>query len=185
MEQSRNDDEIIEIYKSGEREIFKVFIDKYASLVFNFVAHIAGRNEATDITQDVFIKAWKHLHRFDSKKASFKTWLFTIAKNTSIDFLKKKRVLLFSEIENEENPDFSENIPDNKLLPDELLQKLQDVDLLNNTLEKLSANYKTVLLLHYQEDMTFEEIGKVLDKPLNTVKSHHRRALLELRKMIL
>ena len=185
MRDERTDEEIIEIYKSGDREIFKELIARYTSPIFNFTAHLVGKNEATDITQEVFIKVWKNLKKFDPRKASFKTWLFTIAKNTSIDFLKKKRALLFSDLENEKLPDFSENIPDDKLLPDELLQKLQDSDLLNKTLEKLREDHRTVLILRYQEDMTFEEIGKVLGKPLNTVKSYHRRAILELRKMIL
>ena len=79
---------------------------------------------------------------------------------------------------------FSENIPDESLLPDEVLQKMQDSDLLNKVLDKLPLNYKTILVLHYQEDMTFNEIGNVLDKPLNTIKSQHRRAIILLREML-
>jgi RNA polymerase sigma-70 factor (ECF subfamily) len=79
---------------------------------------------------------------------------------------------------------FAENIPTEDLLPDVALQKLQDSQFLNKTLEKLRLDYREVLILHYQEEMTFEEIGKILDKPLNTVKSQHRRAIMELRKII-
>jgi len=69
-------------------------------------------------------------------------------------------------------------------LPDEVFQKLQDIDLLNSLLEKLPEQYQTVLILHYQEEMTFDEISQVLKKPLNTVKSHHLRAISQLKKMI-
>ena len=79
---------------------------------------------------------------------------------------------------------FAGNIPDENLLPDEALQKLQDSQFLNKILEKLHSHYREVLVLHYQEEMTFEEIGKILDKPLNTVKSQHRRAIMELRKIL-
>ncbi len=86
-------------------------------------------------------------------------------------------------IGNDENS-FVDSIPDDNLLPDEALQKLEDKEFLNKTLEKLRPNYQDVLSLHYQEGMTFEEIGKVLDKSPNTVKSDHRRAILELRDLL-
>ena len=76
------------------------------------------------------------------------------------------------------------NIPDENLLPDEVLQKLEDAELLNKTLEKLRPDYREVLVLYYQEEMTFEEIGGILSKPTNTVKSQHRRAIIELRELL-
>lgn len=183
-----SDEEIITLYKNGEETAFKKLIDKYTPSIFNFVAHLTDKNNAPDIVQETFIKVWKNLRKFDSAKASFKTWIFTIAKNTATDFLRKKKSLLFSDLENkngdEDNINFSENIPAEDLLPDEILQKMQDSDLLNEHLDKLSLQHKTILILHYQEEMTFEEIGKFLNKPLNTVKSQHYRAIITLRKML-
>lgn len=182
---NETDEEIIILYKNGNKEVFKDLIDKYTSPLYNFTVRLTDKNNAPDIVQDIFIKVWRNLHRFDTAKASFKTWLFTIAKNTITDFLRKKKILSFSDLENyDDDYSFSEKIPDENLLPDEALQKLQDSELLNKLLDKLPINYKTVLILHYQENMTFLEIGKILDKPLNTVKSHHQRAILELRKML-
>ena len=146
----------------------------------------SNTSEAEDITQEVFIKVWKNIKKY-KKEQNFKTWVFSIAKNSTIDFLRKKKAINFSDLDsvvNEPDFDFSETISDTNLLPDEVLEKLQDSELLNNLVNKLSFQYKTILLLHYQEEMTFDEIGKVLNKPLNTVKSYHRRAILELRKMI-
>jgi RNA polymerase sigma-70 factor, ECF subfamily len=182
-----SDEEIILLYKNGEKEAFKKLINRYAAPLYNFVARLAGRNDAPDITQEIFIKVWKNLNRFDEDKASFKTWIFTIAKNTATDFLRKKKSLLFTDLEKDSEDgagSFSENIPAEDLLPDLVMQKLEDSKFLNKTLEKLRPLYREVLALHYQEEMTFEEIGKILNKPLNTVKSQHRRALLELRKII-
>ena len=176
----KTDEEIIELYKSGEKEAFKFLINRYTPPLFNFALRLTNKNDAPDMVQDIFIKAWKNIKKFDSKKASFKTWIFTIAKNTITDFLRKKRSILFTEVEES----FSENIPDENLLPDEALQKLEDVETLNKILEKLHPNYREVLILHYQEELTFEEIGHILNKPLNTVKSYHRRAIIELRKML-
>lgn len=185
MPLKQTDEEIITLYKNGDKEAFKNLITRYTSPIYSFTARLTDKTNATDIVQEIFIKAWKNINRFDEQKASFKTWLFTIAKNTITDFWRKKKHFDFSDFETDENDNsFSENIPDENLLPDEALQKLQDVELLNTLLDKLSINYKTVLVLHYQEEMTFDEIGKTLGKSLNTVKSQHRRAILELKKMI-
>ena len=184
MSFDRTDEEIIISYKNGNKEVFKELIDRYICPLYNFTARLTDKNNAEDIVQEVFIKVWKNIHHFDSTKASFKTWLFTIAKNTTTDFLRKKKSILFSDMQNEEDSEFSETIEDKNLLPDQALQKLQDLEFLNKLLEKIPNLHKTILLLHYQEEMTFDEIGKVLEKPLNTVKSYHRRALLNIRKML-
>ena len=182
----KTDEEIIDIYQSGNQVAFKGLIDRYSPILFNFVARLIGRNNAPDILQEIFIKVWKNINNFDSSKASFKTWIFTIAKNTTTDFLRKKKSLLFSDVEkyDDEENNFGESIPDENLLPDKALEKLQDKELLNRTLERLRPGYHEILVLHYQEDMTFDEIGKILNKPLNTVKSQHRRAIIELRKLL-
>ena len=187
MLSDKTDEEIIFLYKNGEPEAFRVLINRYASPLYNFTARLTNKNDAPDIVQEIFIKAWKNIERFNPLKASFKTWIFTIARNTTTDFLRKKKNLLFSNIKKDENEDinsFTENIPDDDLLPDEALQKLQDSQFLNKILEKLRPDYREILVLHYQEEMTFEEIGEILGKPLNTVKSQHRRAIMELRKIL-
>ena len=187
MSVEKTDEQIILEYKNGDEEAFKRLILRYSSHLYNFTARLANRNQAGDIVQETFIKVWKNLGRFDSNKASFKTWLFTIARNTTTDFLRKKSSLLFSDLEKENGEEldsFAENIPTEDLLPDVALQKIQDSEFLNELLEKLRSDYRAVLILHYQEEMTFEEIGQVLNRPLNTVKSQHRRALIELRKLI-
>jgi len=182
-----NDEEIILSYKNGNQEAFKDLINRYSSPIYNFTARITNQNDANDIVQEIFIKVWKNISRFDEKKASFKTWIFTIARNTATDFLRKKRNLLFSDIEDADKEDissFEENIPDQALLPDEALQKLEDKEFLDKILGKLRIDYKEILILHYQEEMTFEEISKILNKPLNTIKSQCRRAIIKLRELL-
>ena len=187
MPPHETDEEIILAYKKGNEEALKTLIKRYASPLYNFTARLTNRSAATDSVQEVFIKAWKNISRFDPERASFKTWVFTIAKNTTTDFLRKKKSLLFSDLEKDGDADsdsFAENIPAEDLLPDETLQKLEDSQMLDKILEKLPPDYREVLVLHYQEEMTFEEIGKILDKSLNTIKSQHRRAIIKLRKML-
>ena len=192
MGEEKSDSEIIELYKNGEKELFRDLINRYTPPLFNFTARLTGQDNAPDVLQEVFIKAWKNIKKFDSQKASFKTWIFIIARNTTTDFLRKsgfasggKKSVLFSDInEDEDENSFEENIKAEDLLPDEALQKLEDIETLNKTLEKLRPDYREVLVLYYQEEMTFEEIGEILSKPTNTVKSQHRRAIIELRRML-
>jgi RNA polymerase sigma-70 factor (ECF subfamily) len=182
----KTDEELIVAYKNGDDEALRTLISRYTAMIYNFTRRLGAKGDTDDITQEVFVKAWKNLERFDEEKATFKTWIFTIARNSVTDFLRKKKSLSFSDLENDmEEETFSQKIPDTALLPDEILQKLQDVKLLNEIFETLPPNYRIVLDLHYKEEMTFDEIGKVLGKPLNTVKSQHRRALLQLRNLLL
>lgn len=183
MQIDLSDEELVALYNSGNKEIFKNLIDRYTSPLFNFSARIAGKDNATDIVQDTFIKAWKKLHGFNAEKSSFKTWLYVIAKNTIIDFLRKKKSYTFTDL-NSEEIDFSETIPDEELLPDGMIEKLEEENKITEVLDKLPPQWKAILILHYQEDLTFDEIGKVFNKPPNTVKSNHRRALIRLREML-
>jgi RNA polymerase sigma-70 factor (ECF subfamily) len=193
MPSDKTDEELVVLAQNNNQEALKIIIERYTSLLYNFVARLANKNDASDIVQEVFIKTWRNIRHFDKRKASFKTWIFTIARNTTTDFLRKKKSLLFSDMpvraggqkDSDENINsFAENIPTEDLLPDLALQKLEDKQFLNKTLEKLRLDYREVLILHYQEEMTFEEIGKILNKPLNTIKSQHRRAIMELRKIL-
>lgn len=177
------DENLIQEYFDGHEEAFKNLIDRYTSAIYNYSVRFVGTDYASDITQDVFIKVWKNIKRFDASKAHFKTWLFTIARNTITDYLRKKKMIPFSSLDSEEET-FADNIEDEVVLPDEALIKLEDKEYLNKFLEQLKPKYKEVLVLYYQEDMTFKQIGEVLGKPLNTVKSYHHRALILLREIL-
>jgi len=180
----KNDEELIKEYLNGNDESFKSLMDKYTPSIFNYSARFVGVDYAKDIIQDVFFKVWKNIKKFDDNKASFKTWLFTITRNTITDYLRKKKMIPFSSLDKDEES-FESNIVDEVILPSEALIKIEDKELLNKTLNKLPSNYKEVLVLYYQEEMTFSEIGQLLNKPLNTVKSYHYRALVMLKEILL
>lgn len=179
----RSDETLIKECLDGDQDSLKTLIDKYTPSIYNFSARFVGGDNAEDITQDVFLKVWKNLRNFNIEKASFKTWIFTISRNTITDYLRKKKMINFSELDNEEES-FESSIEDPEVLPDESFSKLQDKEFLNKILEKIPNHYKEVLILYYQEEITFKEIGEILGKPLNTVKSYHHRALLKLRELL-
>jgi RNA polymerase sigma-70 factor (ECF subfamily) len=130
------------------------------------------------------VKVWRNLKKFDQQK-SFKTWIFSIAKNTALDFLKKKKAIPFSEFENEEGENIiTETLVDPSPLPQELLEKADMAQMLNVAIEKLSPKYRMVLFLRYNDHFTFREIAEIFGESLNTIKSRHQRAILILRKML-
>lgn len=177
------DEILITEYLGGTQHALKILIDRYTDPLYNFIVRFVGKDTTPDIIQDVWIKVWKNIKKFDVTRAHFKTWLFTIARNTVTDHLRKKKMTVFSDLDTEENI-FSDTVKDEALLPDAVIEKLEDTEFLNTLFSQLPSTYQAVLTLYYQEDMTFKEIGDVLGKPLNTVKSHHRRALEQLRAMV-
>ena len=178
------DREIITMIINGADGAFEELVHRYTTLIYNFAYRLTGNVDAAeDITQETFIKVWKNINKYNPSY-NFKSWIFTIARNTATDYLRKKKSILFSSMDDEENPSFESTIVDDADIPSESLIKLEDSEYLNNILKKLPFNYQSVILLRYQNDMTFEEISEVMDKPLNTVKSWHRRGILKLRSIL-
>lgn len=187
MNQDSDKDLIIE-YLNGKNESLNILIKKYLKPIYNFVySYVKNEQESEDITQDVFLKVWKNIRKFKRDK-NFKTWIYKIAKNTSIDFLKKKKNVSFSEIDqnnkNEEDISFIDTIEDNEALPDELYSKKELENNMENILNDIPIKYREIMELYYIEEFNFREISEILNEPLNTIKSRHRRGLTILRQKI-
>ena len=181
----KTDQELVLNYISGDEGSLKILIERYIRPIYNFVYHLSRNvNDAEDITQETFVKVWKNLKKYNPKQ-SFKTWIFSIAKNTSIDWLRKKRNLVFSDFDTEDGNNYIENTTrDENALQDELAIIAEDKKFLSEALKKLSLIYQSILVLRYSEELTFKEIGDILGKSLDTVKSQHRRALIQLKKTL-
>lgn len=180
------DPQLVGLYLEGNQRALNGLVNKYSQTVYRFVVNLTNNSEeAHDITQETFIKVWRNLKKFDLNK-NFKTWLFTIAQRTAIDYLRKKKNINFSALDNKETDTaFDQNIPDEGLLENEIFEQNENILLIKNALDTLSVENKTIILLHNGEEMTFEEIAETLDKPMNTVKSQYRRTLLRLKKYII
>lgn len=166
-------------------DIIKEYLKPVYGLVFRLTSN---KEEAEDLTQDVFVKVWKNLAKYNPR-LSLKTWIFTITRNTVIDWYRQKKLLLFSElqkswVEDDSGQDFADNLVDLEKLPDELFAQRELKQKLEKIVDQLSPDQKIVVLLHLEDGLIFEEIAKVVDRPLNTVKSQYRRALLKLRKLL-
>jgi RNA polymerase sigma-70 factor (ECF subfamily) len=183
--ENNSDEKLIREYFNGNKEMLEVLVKRYLKPVYSFVRYLV-RDEAVaeDVTQEVFVRAWKNLKKFDKKK-NFKTWIFSIAKNASIDFLRKKKAVPFSAFDNDDGGNtIAETLADSAPLPDEIAERADTANLLKMAMEKLSENYRTVLYLRYYSQLTFQKISESLGVPMNTIKSRHRRALAVLKEII-
>lgn len=180
----KTDAELVQSHLEGDKEALKMLVSRYAKPVYTFVFRLSGNaDEATDITQETFVKAWKNFKKYDPAK-KFSTWIFTIARNTSIDWLRKRRPLLFSDMNNEDEgrDGFGETIADEELLQHELFERKETELLIEGALRAVPVEHRTIILLHTNEGLTFEEIATIMKKPMNTVKSQYRRALGMMKK---
>lgn len=176
---AQNDSELVALNISGDGRALDVLIKRYIKQVYNFVRRIVGDERAEDITQETFLKAWKHIRRFDQKR-NFKTWLFTIAHRSALDEVRKRKNIPFSAFEDDENAtafDVEENTP----LAHEVFEQKEIGTLMEKALLVLPIDKREIVMLHIMEELTFDEIAKVTKRPMNTVKSIYRRALKELR----
>lgn len=95
MSIAMNDNEIIQEYLSGDEAAFSEIVKRHLKPVYNFIFRMVNDRDVTeDLTQITFVKAWKHLRRYDVRR-NFRTWLFTIAKNTTFDYFKRKKKFRF------------------------------------------------------------------------------------------
>ncbi len=180
----KTDQQLAKDFLEGDETAFEELVKKYLKPVYNFLYRLTSdSSEPDDLAQITFIKAWKNLKCFDQSK-SFKIWLFTIAKNTAYDYLKKKKTIPFSFFEDTEGNNKLENISEDKILPDEFLEKADAAKELEDALEKIPSRYGIILLMRHKDDFSLQEISEILNISYNTIKSQHQRGLLALKKIL-
>jgi RNA polymerase sigma factor (sigma-70 family) len=172
-----SDEHLVVHALDGSEAHFQVLVDRYTSQIFRLAYGITGdRHDAEDVVQETFLRAFQHLGRFSPHKASFKTWLFTIARNQSINViavLKRKAVRLFSEAEHEaeDGPQPSGPFAAQQDDPGTLLLRREAMESLRRGLERLPERQRTALLLKTQENLSYEEIAAVMETSASSVES--------------
>ena len=182
---TKSDEELAQKCKKLDEYAFQELTKRYIRAIFNFVRRYAQSEEiAEDITQDTFFKVWKNIKQY-KRGMRFRPWLYTIARNTALDHIKKKKATVFSDLDDDENDlAFSDTLEDQGPLQTEAFDLTVMKEVLTDTVSRLHPDHQTVITLHYQEELTFDEIAKIMKRPMNTVKSWHRRALIQLRELL-
>ena len=178
------DYELVKTALNGDEKAFARLLARYKDAIyFMLLKMVNNRSDAEDLTLEAFGKAFKNLHQYTPTYA-FSTWLFKIASNNCIDFLRKKKGV-FIPIENNENdsPDVIK-LPSKELNPEEKLIRQQKAILLRKVVRRLKPRYQNLVELRYFREFSYEEIAKELNLPLGTVKAQLFRAREMLFQMI-
>jgi RNA polymerase sigma-70 factor (ECF subfamily) len=172
------DSRLIEEALRGDNRAYQRLMDKYHDAIYNFIYRmIHDREQVEDLTQEAFIKAFASLKSFNEEFA-FSTWLYKIATNNSIDYIRKKKLQMYSidkPIESKDS-DFAFELPDDTAEADKHLISGQRVQLVREAIDQLPEKYRQVIMLRHAEERSYEEIAKMLKLPIGTVKAHIFRA---------
>lgn len=173
--------------KHGDIAAFETLIQQHEKIVYNVALRMMNhREDAKDISQEVFIKAYRNITGFDERSA-FSTWIYRITVNTCIDEIRKRKgkqkLFLDNEFENEEGTRKQE-LPSSCDTPEESLIRKEEKSEILMALQEISEDYKTVFILRDIRGLSYDEIAEITGLALGTVKSRISRARNHLKKEI-
>lgn len=168
--------EIINRVKNGDTAAFSVMVDRFQTSVYNLCYRMLSYNvrDAEDAAQEVFVKIWTNIGRFDAQR-TFSTWVLAIATNHCIDMIRKKRV---ATVEIDET--MEEVIPDRVATPKEALRDRERADEVRSLLDGLTEVDRAIIVLRYWDDLSDREIGAAVGLSESAVKSRLFRARKQL-----
>ncbi len=163
----------------GDEQAFAMLMDRYRKPVYHMVLKmVRNQSDAEDLTIEAFAKAFKNLQKFNPNY-TFSTWLFRIATNHCIDFIRKKKLdtlSINSAYSDDNGDDVGIEITDNNLNPQETAIKKQKIEIMQMIVTKLPPKYQVLVRLRYFDELSYDEIAKELDAPLGTIKAQLHRA---------
>ena len=162
-----------------DQQAFAELMKRYKNPVYHMILKMVRNvDDAEDLTIEAFAKAFKNLHKF-KKDFTFSTWLFRIATNNTIDFIRKKRLdtmSLNTSFKDDNGDAVTIDVQDRNLNPQEEAIKTQKIELVRMFVTKLPAKYQRLVRLRYFDELSYDEIAKELEAPLGTVKAQLHRA---------
>lgn len=180
-EKAQEDIKLIEKALGNSQRAYERLMERYYdSIYFMILRLVNNMTDAEELTQETFAKVFRNLKKYNPKYP-FSSWLFSIATNISIDFLRKRKEVEVSIDANDEYAEFY--IPESGTLnPEEHFIQKQRVKALRNKVEALREQYRILIELRYFEEYTYEEISEELSLPMGTVKTQLHRAKAQLLK---
>jgi RNA polymerase sigma factor (sigma-70 family) len=164
---------------NGDQKAYALLMERYRdSIYFMLLKMVNNKDDADDLTIEAFGKAFSKLHQYTPNYA-FSTWLFKIASNNCIDFIRKKKKNVYSldkPIASSDGGELTIDVASTGLDPEETFIKAQKVILMQGVVEKLKPRYRTLVELRYFKEYSYEEIATELELPLGTVKAQLFRA---------
>lgn len=182
------DQEIILRCKNGDREAFNLLMEKYQRQVFNVVyGMLSDYEDASDATQEVFIKVYRSIASFKGQ-SSFMTWLYRICSNVCNDFLRKRQRqgrTVSLDADNDEETNNVMDVVSNEPMPDEMLEMNESQKALWAAIKALKKEYREIIVYSDIQQLSYDEIARIIRCPNGTVKSRLNRARSALKKNLL
>lgn len=181
---TKEDKLLVQKAQEGDGKAFERLLKKYRKSVYYMLLKMVKNNDdADDLTQEAFAKAFTSIKNFDSTYA-FSTWLFRIASNNCIDYVRKKRLSTISidqPVEGEDGGSMQFDLRDSGLDPNETLLKQQRKRYLQMAMDRIPDSFRKLVELRYFDELSYEEISEKMEIPLGTVKAKlfRSRELLE------
>ena len=174
------DGAVVSAFLGGEERAFEELVARYQARLLNFIYRTTGdRERAEDLVQEVFVRVYRHIHRFDRSK-KFSTWIYTIASNLAKNELRNRSrnpLVLFQTLRrNWQDEDRPLQFEDPASRPDDLFRKRHLRDLVEAAVQKLPPHHRQVFVLRELEGKSYEEIAEITSCNLGTVKSRLNRA---------
>lgn len=178
--------ELIKKAIEGDESAYKNLLENYRGAIYNLLYKMVRNKEETeDLVQEAFMKAFKALPSFNEEYA-FSTWLYKIAVNNCIDHMRKKKLQTYSINKPVQSKDgeLDREFPDTSMSPDKSILSEERASIIETAIDELPENYKTAIILRHSEEKSYEEISKILNIPLGTVKARIFRAREMLKKKL-
>ena len=183
-----SDQELVRLCLKSDERAARELVDRFQRPVFSLVYRmVRDRELAEDLTQEVFVRTFNNLQRYD-RSYKFSSWLFKIAYNLTVDYLRKKRVKTISihgspdAVTPERQEATSLALESDTESPAAMTESKELAGYLEEAIAKLRPEYRTAILLRHVEGRAYEEIADIMDVPLGTVKTYIFRARRELRE---
>jgi len=181
------DDDLVQQAQIGDPGAFEILVNRYSALLFRLISRLV-RDEhlAHDVLQHVFIQLYRSLPILVPGE-TLRAWLSQVARHRSIDELRRRRPILFSEIESFPDGDeysYLTTLPDPDRQPEEQVELHELRQQLLDAIETLPLRYRAVVLLRYDTQLSYREIGRALSIPETTAKTYFYRARKQLRTLL-
>jgi len=180
----RDDSELVKRAKKGDGKAYDELTLLYKEAVFSIIYRMVhNRQEAEDLTQEAFIKAYNSINSFNEEYA-FSTWLFKIATNNCIDFFRKRKLKTYSMDQTIQYKDeeIQQEFADTEPTAEKEILSSEKSAIIRNAIDHLPEKYRTAIILRHHEERSYEEIADILSLPLGTVKARIFRAREMLKK---
>ncbi len=182
-----SDEDLMELFQAGHQTAYDLLFERYKKRIFHFLyRYTHNENDSEDLVQETFLRVYRSRNSYN-RIAKFSTWLYTIALNLAKTQYKKKQKMEMVSFHNDDMHqtfEVTDMIDDHELEPDQMYQKRTLVRYIEKALQKISIDFREVLILRDIQGLTYEEISEVTGFPMGTVKSKLNRGRVQLQQLL-